>query len=546
MFLSIIKNLLPAPKDGLDAASAVFSPPVIWVEADKEGKCIGNQTWSVVPTIHLNGRTIACTSVNIESVPSGVRAAYGNGIITVSVQDATAAVSYVGEIKVSMSSTLDGKRYNVTKSIPVQDKRRGGDGKDSIYYELVPSENILIADYQGHVLTGNIYVDAYKVVGNQRSALPLGRSTTTDGLYHWIQYRQDGGSWRIAEEDGTIISSSVRQTLNTLELRLVCYEVWGGSSPRVLITYPALKVVNHGAPGQAGGTGKTGPWWMPQGSWDSDITYERTDDVIPIVEHNGEYWYIANGNTVVHGDEPTASSTKWEKADRFRIVFLEALFAAYAKLGSAIMNGHWIMSQYGTVNGGVSNNYRLFNDTDPEGKEAGHFCPNWAVDLFRGKSYMNDSVVRGVLKVRAIYTITGILKTVNNTKVIDLENNPGNSYVIPGNEKVSLPDPTNYEGLTLTILFRAGGILTCSSGIYTAYYTVSTITSAPVESGMSVIAFHSNDNLAVLTIQAIRAYGPNEGVRWVVVAQRGVLGIRFSAFSTEDNHKLLPDGRLLT
>ena len=310
--------------------------------------------------------------------------------------------------------------------------------------------------------------------------------------------------------------------------------------------YLPREVVNHGAPGPSGGTGKTGPWWMPQGSWDSDVTYERTDDVIPIVEHRGEYWYIANGNTVVHGDEPTASSTKWEKADRFQIVFLEALFAAFAKLGSAVMNGDWMISQYGTLNGGVSNNYRKFSAEDPEGKVPGNFYPNWAVDLRRGKSYMNDSVVRGVLKVCAIYTIVGILKTVNNTKVIDLENNPGNAYVVPLDETVSLPDPTNYEGLTLSILFRAGGILTCSSGIYTAYYTVSTISAAPVENGMSVIAFHSNDNLAVLTIQSIRAYGPDSGVRWVVVAQRGVLGIRFSALSTEDNHKLLPDGRLLT
>ena len=273
------------------------------------------------------------------------------------------------------------------------------------------------------------------------------------------------------------------------------------------------------------------------------MAYERTDDVIPVVEHNGEYWYVATANTIVDGVEPTASNSEWTKADHFQVVFLEALFAAFAKLGSAIMNGDWMMSQYGTLNDGVSNNYRLFDATDPEGKVAGHFCPNWAVDFLNGKSYMNEAVVKGVLRVRAIYTITGILATVSGRQTIDLENNPGNAYVIPGNTTVYLPDPTSYEGLTLTILFKAGGILTCSSGVYTAYYTGTT---SVQENGMSVAVFHSTESLAVLTIQAISAYGPNSGVKWVVVGQRGLLGIRNSLSSTVDQYKLLPDGRLLT
>lgn len=546
MKIAKVKTLIPAPED---AATAVFTPPVIWVDADEDGKSIGYQVFDVNATIMLNGRNLGYEEpATIVSSPRGVRAFYDEGAIVVIVGDRTTVEAYSGEVVVKLTAIVNDKEYNVERLIPIRDKRRGakGDpgepgnpGEDGVSYEIVPSENMLIADYSGNIQTGAITTEVYRSVGKQRAVLPLGSSTKTDGLYHWMQYRRDGGTWYLAST-GTVTAAAVRLTVSTLELRLVCSETWGSNNPTVLKTYPTLKVVKHGTPG---GTGKTGPWWMPQGSWDSTVAYERTDDVIPVVEHNGEYWYIATPNTIVDGVEPTASSTEWKRADRFQVVFMEALFAAFAKLGSAIMNGDWMMSQYGMLNGGVSNNYRLFDATDPEGKVAGHFCPNWAVDFLNGKSYMNEAVVRGVLRVRAIYTITGILATVSGRQTIDLENNPGNAYVIPGNTTVYLPDPTSYEGLTLTILFKAGGILTCSSGVYTAYYTGTT---SVQENGMSVAVFHSTESLAVLTIQAISAYGPNSGVKWVVVGQRGLLGIRNSLSSTVDQYKLLPDGRLLT
>lgn len=539
MLLSKIKNLLPAPED---AATAVFSPPVIWVNADENGKSTGYQVFDVSADIMVSGRSLGYEEpLTIVSHPDGVQALYDEGYIVIIVGDKTVAERYTGEVIVELTATVNAKDYKVKGSIAIQDKRKGTDGIDGIdgvSYEIVPSENMLVADYSGSVLTGAVTIEVYRSIGKQRTVLPLGDTIKTDGLLHWLQYRRDGGNWYSALA-GTINEFAVRLTVSTLELRLVCAETWGDTSPTVLKTYPALKVVKHGTPGD---TGKTGPWWMPQGSWDALIAYERTDDVIPVVEHNGEYWYVATANTIVEGVEPTASSTEWKLAERFRVVFMEALFAAFAKLGSAIMNGDWMMSQYGTLNGGVSNNYRLFDATDPEGKVAGHFCPNWAVDLLKGKSYMNEAVVKGVLRVRAIYTITGILTTVSGRQTIDLENNPGNAYVVPDNTTVYLPEPTDYEGMTLTILFRAGGILTCSSGIYTAYYT---ITTSAQENGMSVAVFHSTESLAVLTIQAISAYGPNSGVRWVVVGQRGLLGIRNSLSSTEDQYKLLPDGRLL-
>lgn len=187
-----------------------------------------------------------------------------------------------------------------------------------------------------------------------------------------------------------------------------------------------------------------------------------------------------------------------------------------------------------------STSYQLFGvDEDNPFKL---FTPNYAVDFLAGQAYLEDASLRGVLKVKALYTVEGSVTTVSGTLMIDLEDSPGNSYVLPGNTTVYLPDPTPYAGLSLTILFSAGSVLAFEAGMYMAYYTGTT---SVVQNGMSFKAVHSAEGLSVLTLQAIKAYGPNSGVKWVVVGQRGILGVR-SYVSGADAYQVLPDGRLLT
>ena len=203
-----------------------------------------------------------------------------------------------------------------------------------------------------------------------------------------------------------------------------------------------------------------------------------------------------------------------------------------------------MISQHGTVNGVASTNFELFDANDPEGLTSGNFRPNYAVDLLTGRAYLNDAIVRGVLKVKALYTVEGAIKTVNGNKTIDLEDNPGNSYFLPGDETVYLPDPTAYEGLSLTILFSAGSVLAYSGGLYMAYYNITT-NSTVHQNGMSFKAAHSTEGLSVLTIQSIKGYGLNSGTNWIVTGQRGILGIR-DTINGVDNYLVLPDGHLLT
>ena len=152
----------------------------------------------------------------------------------------------------------------------------------------------------------------------------------------------------------------------------------------------------------------------------------------------------------------------------------------------------------------------------------------------------------GVIRTKAIYTMEGGYVTVDGKLTVDLVNNIGNSYVIPVGVTVYLPNPASYEGLTLTFIFQNNGVLAydASDGIFMAYYSGDTFADV-LPSGMAVRAFHSLDGLETVTIQALKAYGADDGVRWALTGQRGVLGIRAYVGST-DIYKILPDGKILS
>ena len=214
-----------------------------------------------------------------------------------------------------------------------------------------------------------------------------------------------------------------------------------------------------------------------------------------------------------------------------------------AKLQKAIDQAVWAVANDATIDQLLamsSTSYQLFG-VDPDNPFK-LFTPNFAVDFLAGLAYMEDASLRGVIKVRAIYTVEGSIKTSNGKLMVDLEDSPGSSYVLPGDSTVYLPDPTPYAGLSLTLLFSANAVLAFEDGMYMAYYTGTT---SVTQNGMSFKAVHSAEGLSVLTLQAIKAYGSNSGVKWVVVGQRGILGVRDNV-SGADAFRVLPDGRRLT
>ncbi len=525
-----VKTLIPAPED---AVRYYITSTVMSIAADENGVPV-NPNESITVTewkkVGKDGAVVSSDMVlKLYTVLNGTKTYFGQ----VNCAPYFNFSSSVAQGKDSILAELLDGTNNIVDSLSIPVNKQG---ESAVEYELVPSESILHADYSGSVQTGDVTVKVYRSVGGSRSEMTVGNSVAADGQYYWLQYRRDGGQW-YNTPTSFVAAFAVRATVGILEIRLVCNNTYATGSPTVLKECPGLRVVKDGSPG---GTGNTGPMMYPAGIWDPSVRYESNNVLTPYVVWNNSYWYLKQPTSL--NEEPTANSTAWGLCDNLRVVFIEALFAAFGKLGSAIFSGDWMISQHGKIDGVASTAYQSFVASDPEGTVQGHFRPNLALDLLLGKGFLNDAVVRGVLKVMALYTIVGSIKTVNGVEMIDLDTNPGNSYVLPGNTTVYLPAPAPYEGLSLTILFSAGSVLAYDGGIYMAYYTGTT---QVTQNGMSFKAAHSVEGLSVLTIQSIMAYGPNSGTNWVVVGQRGILGIRDQINGT-DRYQVLPDGRLLT
>ena len=186
---------------------------------------------------------------------------------------------------------------------------------------------------------------------------------------------------------------------------------------------------------KAGVTGKTGPSYYPAGEFNTSTNnaFSRTDAACPVVLHTdnntSKYYYLKQSSNLRDGVRipPTGnlySSDYWGLCDNFQVVFIKALFAAFASLGSFIVNKDWFISQYGTLVGPSPNEpitinssnvgtlykisgstistgsggqvaYTYFDDEDPQCETtpaSGHmkFVPKLAIDAKSGKIYGSD------------------------------------------------------------------------------------------------------------------------------------------------------------
>lgn len=118
--------------------------------------------------------------------------------------------------------------------------------------------------------------------------------------------------------------------------------------------------------------GKQGLWYEYAGEWGDIASVVNTDAIGYFVKYTynatGTYGFYMNtlGAGVTNGTTPANSSgvanSGWEKMSDERKFFISrAIFGEYAHFGSAIINGDWMLSTNGSINGVEYNNGALFN-----------------------------------------------------------------------------------------------------------------------------------------------------------------------------------------
>ena len=190
-----------------------------------------------------------------------------------------------------------------------------------------------------------------------------------------------------------------------------------------------------------GQQGKTGRFFYFADNFDKNNntdTFSATDTEAPFFRYNNNYWVWVGENFSNKtmkwlyenkGGFPTSLNSNYAiMVTDFKYLITEAIFGSYAHFGSAIINGDWMISQWGTKNGVFSQDYTKFDPAYPnESVNTTHtvngttwtgynFVPNYCVDLLKGVSYQNKAVVRGTIVADNLYHGVCFLSAMGGSK----------------------------------------------------------------------------------------------------------------------------------
>ena len=142
--------------------------------------------------------------------------------------------------------------------------------------------------------------------------------------------------------------------------------------------------------------------YIPYGKWNAKTVYERKDQEVPYVDHEGLFYYLKERRSYNNKPGTTNGDAYWVLMNQMRPILTNGVIADYAKMASAVFCGDWMYSQHGRVyngstwtvidssnpNYGGKAGYAWFVAGDPTGvggtAQSPHFAPAWCVDLLTG------------------------------------------------------------------------------------------------------------------------------------------------------------------
>ena len=152
--------------------------------------------------------------------------------------------------------------------------------------------------------------------------------------------------------------------------------------------------------------GKIGRFFYYAGAWEdfaSTDSFLVNDAQAPYFYYNNNYWVFnpeTNGTyTKQDMGAPSSSSSNWKlMTSDFKYIITEAIFGSYAHFGSFIINGDWMISTNGTINGVLYVNgqnftyngeikpaYMWFDASNPSNNTGHNFVPNFAINGLTGQ-----------------------------------------------------------------------------------------------------------------------------------------------------------------
>lgn len=140
----------------------------------------------------------------------------------------------------------------------------------------------------------------------------------------------------------------------------------------------------------------------PETEWSGSLTF-KNGEVIMLDDTVYMWCSRVSGNTSVNPKTYIANGTLprvWAAYQNWPLLCTQMFLAQFAKIGSAVFMGDYMLSQYGKNAGGsVITDYRQF-DSSKLGKAGCPFTPRVYVDWKTGKVYMDYAEVAGTINAK--------------------------------------------------------------------------------------------------------------------------------------------------
>lgn len=140
----------------------------------------------------------------------------------------------------------------------------------------------------------------------------------------------------------------------------------------------------------------------PETEWSSSLTF-KNGEVIMLDDTVYMWCSRVSGNTSVNPKTYIANGTLprvWAAYQNWPLLCTQMFLAQFAKIGSAVFMGDYMLSQYGKNAGGsVITDYRQF-DSSKLGQVGCPFTPRVYVDWKTGKVYMDYAEVAGTINAK--------------------------------------------------------------------------------------------------------------------------------------------------
>lgn len=295
----------------------------------------------------------------------------------------------------------------------IKDGQDGKDGKDGAPGKdgqdgTSPLQNYLHIMYSKYSLginsQGNSDMSKYPTDDTQYIGITTNTNPTPPqnaNQYKWSKFRGEDGKDGEDGEDGSGSNVYIRYskfpnginnsentdmtTYPTHDSLYLGIQVTSGSASSNAKDYTWAKYV-----GEDGKPGTTGPVIYPAGEWNSSTIYTGENLTKPFVSQGSSYYYLIS-NRSEKGVSPSTDVAQgkgnWAHMENFSAIITQILFADFAKLGSFVVSGDFLISQKGVDNTGNSSiDYHKF----PSG-----FTPNFMVNGKTGQLLARDGEFRG-------------------------------------------------------------------------------------------------------------------------------------------------------